>query len=124
MVFDEDRIDASRCGLSVEFAWKAVSSLYQEAVKPPVSWCRAEIEHELLFCLMGGFGVSYEHGRTASEILWQLEPFSEELEDCELFEIISSALMRPQFGPPKADGTPRRYRYPFQKASTIVKVRN
>ena len=113
--FDEEQVDAGRYGPSVELAWKAVSSLYEEAVKPPVSWCRAEVEHELLFCLMGGFGVSYEHGRTASEIVWQLEPFSEELEDCELFDIISSALMRPQFGPPKADGTLRRYRYPFQE---------
>ena len=124
VVFDEEGIDASRYGLSVELSWKGVSGLYKEAVKPPVWWCRAEVEHELLFCLMGGFGVSYEHGLTASQIVWQLEPFSEELEDCQLFDLISSALIRPQFGPPKADGTLRRYRYPFQKASTIVKVRN
>ena len=122
--FDEEQVNAGRYGPSVELAWEAVSSRYEEAVKPPVSWCRAEVEHELLFCLMGGFGVSYEHGRTASEIVWQLEPFSEKLEDCELFDMLSNSLMLPQFGPPKADGTLRRYRYPFQKASTIVKVRN
>ena len=124
MVLDAERTDASDIDEKFKSAWKAVSDLYKETFKPAESRSNAEVEQELLFCLMGGFGVSYEHGRTACEIVWQLEPFSEELEDCELFEIISSELLRPQFGPPKADGTLRRYRYPFKKASTIVKVRN
>ena len=40
-----------------------------------------------------------------------------------LFEAILSALMRPQFQPRRKDGSLRRYRFPKQKASLIVKAR-
>ena len=110
--------------LSVECAWGIVDDLYLEAIKPPATVGRIEVENELLFCLMGGFGITYEHGRSATEVIGQLRPFSEEWEDVDLLKAISDALMQPQFGPAKADGTPRRYRFPFQKASTIVKARN
>ena len=113
------------CGsLSVECAWSIVDDLYLEAIKSLGTMCRSEIENELLFCLLGGFGITYEHGRSAAEVICQLRPFSEEWEEHDLLKAISDALMQPQFGPAKADGTPRRYRFPFQKASNIVKARN
>ena len=114
----------SNGGLPVECAWGIVDDLYLEAIKPPAIIGRIEIENELLFCLMGGFSVTYEHGRSAAEVICRLRPFSEEWEDEDLFNAISTALMQPQFGPAKADGTPRRFRFPLQKASTIVKARN
>ncbi len=110
--------------LSVECAWHIVDELYLRAVQPRTSVESLEIESELLFCLMGGFGITYEHGRSAAEVIWQLRPFSEEWKDRDLFEAILDALMQPQFEPTKADGTLRRYRFPRQKASTIVKARN
>ena len=110
--------------LSVECAWRIVDDLYLQAVQPPGSVESLEIESELLFCLMGGFGITYEHGRSATEVIWHLRPFSEEWKDHDLFEAVSNELMQPQFEPAKTDGTLRRYRFPLQKASTIVKARN
>ena len=110
--------------LSVERAWRIVDDLYLRAVQPPTSMGSMEIESELLFCLMGGFGITYEHGRSAAEVVWQLRPFSKGWENHDLFEAISEALKQPQFEPAKTDGTLRRYRFPLQKATIIVKARN
>ena len=124
MSLDTAKMPMNRCKLSVECAWPIVDDLYVKAVQPPATIGRFEIESELLFCLMGGFGITYEHGRSAAEIIWQLRPFSEEWEDHDLLEAASDALMQPQFAPAKADGALRRYRFPLKKASTIVKARN
>ena len=110
--------------LSVESAWRIVDDLYVQAVQPPASVRSLEVESEMLFCLMGGFGITYEHGRSAAEVIWQLRPFSDEWEDDDLFEAVADALMQPQFQPAKADGTLRRYRFPLRKASTVVNARN
>ena len=110
--------------LSIERAWRIVDDLYLTAVQQPIVVESVEVETELLFCLMGGFGITYEHGQSAAKVIWQLRPFSEEWDDHDLFKALSDALMQPQFGPAKADGACRRYRFPLQKASTIVKVRN
>ena len=110
--------------LSVERAWRIVDDLYLQAVQPPASVRSLEVESELLFCLMGGFGITYEHGRSAAEVIWELKPFSYDWEDLDLFEAVSDALMQPQFQPARANGALRRYRFPFRKASTIVKARN
>ena len=110
--------------LSVEHAWRIVDDLYVQAVPLLPSNKNLEIESELLFCLMGGFGITYEHGRSAAEVLWQLRPFSEEWEDHDLFEAVLDELMQAQFTPMKADGTLRRYRFPRRKASIVVKARN
>ena len=110
--------------LSVEGAWHIVDDLYLQAVQPPAYIRSFEVESELLFCLMGGFGITYEHGRSAAEVIWELRPFSDEWEDHDLFEAVSDALIQPQFEPAKADGALRRYRFPIRKASVIVKARN
>ena len=108
---------------SMEGAWRVVGDLYCQAA------CRCEvvelheIEDELLFCLLGGFGITFEHGRSASATIRQLRPFSSDWNDEQLFEAILSALMRPQFEPRRRNGSLRRYRFPKQKASVIVKAR-
>ena len=58
--------------LSVERAWRIVDDLYLQAVQPSAPVGNLEVEIELLFCLMGGFGITYEHGRSAAEVIWQL----------------------------------------------------
>ena len=108
----------------MERAWRIVDDLYVQAVQPPTSVGSLEVENELLFCLMGGFGITFEHGRSAAEVVWQLRPFSSEWEDRDLLEAVSDALNHPQFEPTKTDGTLRRYRFPLQRAATIVKARN
>ena len=108
---------------SIGDAWRVVADLYCEAVRPSWSSACQEIEGELLFCLLGGFGVTYEHGRSAAAVISRLEPFSEDWDDDALFEAIVRALMRPQFEPRRQDGSFRRYRFPRHKASMIVNAR-
>lgn len=109
--------------MSIDDVWHIVADLYCEAVRPYGSSACLELERELLFCLLGGFGVTYEHGRSAAAILSGLDPFSEVWGDDELFEEIVQTLMQPQFEPQKSDGSLRRYRFPRQKASMIVNAR-
>ena len=114
----------SRGNLSVERAWRIVDDLYLQAVESSACVRSLEVERELLFCLMGGFGITYEHGRSAADVIWQLGPFSEEWKDDDLFEAVSNSLLQAQFQPAKADGALRRYRFPLRKASIIVKARS
>ena len=108
---------------SIGDAWRIVSDLYFEAVRPLVPPTDLELRDELLFCLLGGFGVTYEHSRSAAAIISNMDPFSEDWRDEELFEEIVQALMQPQFEPRRLDGTLRRYRFPRSKASVIVSAR-
>ena len=108
----------------IEGAWHVVGDLYSQAACPPGIVDPYELEDELLFCLLGGFGITYEHGRSACNAIRQLKPFSVEWTDENLSEAIAAALMRPQFEPRRMDGSLRRYRFPRQKASVIVKARN
>ena len=108
---------------SMEGAWRVVGDLYcQAAYRCEIAELH-EIEDELLFCLLGGFGITFEHGRSASATIRQLRPFSSDWKDEQLFEAILSALMQPQFEPRRRDGSFRRYRFPNQKASIIMKAR-
>ena len=109
---------------SLEGAWRVVGDLYCKAVGIPALVKPSEIEDELLFCLLGGFGITYEHGRSAYSTIRQLSPFSRDWQDEGLFNEISSVLMCPKFEPRKRDGSLRRYRFPKQKASAILKARH
>ena len=108
---------------SIEGAWLVVSDLYCLAACQSESVRLHGIEDELLFCLLGGFGITFEHGQSAYVTIRQLRPFSGDWKDEQLFETILAALMRPQFEPRRRDGSLRRYRFPKQKASVIVKAR-
>ncbi len=116
-------MEFSTRGWSLEEAWLACADLYCEKVEALVSLARNDVEHEILFCLLGGSGVTYEHSRSAAKIVADLEPFSESWDDDRLFEAIASNLSRPQFEPPRRDGTLRRYRFPQRKALLIVNAR-
>ena len=108
---------------SIEGAWRVVGDLYCQAVCLSVVVEREEIEDELLFCLLGGFGITYELGRSASSTITQLRPFSDGWNDEKLFEALLSEFMCPQFEPRRRDGSFRRYRFPKHKASVIVRAR-
>ena len=108
---------------SIESAWLVVGDLYCEAVYPSAVPKHCQIEDELLFCLLGGFGITYEHGRSAANGIKHLRPFSDGWSDEELFEEILSALEYPQFEPRRNDGSFRRYRFPKQKSRNIVRAR-
>lgn len=110
-------------GCEIEWAWRLCGDLFCTATTRPTSLSQADIEREILFCLLGGFGISFEHGRSAAEKLVPLTPFAEGREDDDLFDVVYSALSRDQFEPPRRDGSFRRYRFPKRKASLIVGAR-
>src|SRR5437868_374612 len=60
---------------SLEEAWRICADLFSDLPTPTLMPGSADSEHELLFCLLGGFGVSYEHNRSAVEVIAPLEPF-------------------------------------------------
>lgn len=108
---------------AIEEAWRTVADVYHRAVPAAGSAERGAVERELLFCLLGGYGISYEHGRSAAATISELQPFSTCWQDDDLFEAVVQALLQPQFEPRKSDGSFRRYRFPRRKASIIVKAR-
>ena len=108
---------------SIEGAWRVVGDLYCQAAYPCEVVELQAIEDELLFCLLGGFGITFEHGRSASATIRPLRPFASDWKDEQLFETILRALTQPQFEPRRRDGSLRRFRFPKQKASVILKAR-
>ena len=109
--------------LDVEDIWHAAEGLYRQAVTPAGVVRNEDVEDELLFCLLGGYGITEEHGRSAWQAVRRLEPFSEVWRDDDLFTRVMATLERPQFEPRRADGSLRRYRFPKRKAAIIVKAR-
>lgn len=110
-------------GPSMEETWTVVSDLYCNAVGLTPSFACEDLKHELLFCLLGGFGVSYEHGRSAATVVRELDPFGAGWRDDELTQEISQVLRQPQFEPRRRDGSLRSYRFPKRKAAVIVRAR-
>ena len=109
--------------IHMESHWRSVEAVYREAVALSRSVSHKDVEDELLFCLLGGYGITEEHGRSAWQTVRKLEPFAGVWGDDELFRILMATLEYPQFEPPRADGSPRRYRFPKQRAAIIVKAR-
>ena len=109
--------------LGVEDIWRVVEGLFLQAVTPAEVVRNEDVEDELLFCLLGGYGIIEEHGRSAWQAVRRLEPFSEVWRDDDLFTRIMATLELPQFEPRRADGSLRRYRFPKRKAAIIVKAR-
>ena len=120
----EDSWDHSLDGtIGIEGYWRSVEGAYRQTVVPSRIIDHADVEDELLFCLLGGYGITEEHGRSAWQAVRQLEPFSEVWRDDDLFTRIMATLELPQFEPRRADGSLRRYRFPKRKAAIIVKAR-
>src|SRR2546430_2041306 len=111
------------CSADLEAAWQVCADLFC-AVQTHPTLAQRDLEHELLFCLLGGHGVTFEHALSASASLMQLGPFTSRLEDDALLEQLRAELDKSQFEPPKQNGTLRRYRYPTRKADLIVRARS
>ena len=107
----------------LEKNWRSAERSYRLAVTPSKVVRHEDIEDELLFCLLGGYGITEEHGRSAWTTVRQLEPFSENWQDDDLFQQIMTTLEFPQFEPRRADGSLRRYRFPKRKSALIVEAR-
>jgi N-glycosylase/DNA lyase len=106
------------------WAWSACSDLYTRATAPrSLVPTRTQFERELLFCLLGGFGVCFELAVSAAARLTLLEPFSSKWSDSDLIQRLANELSLPQFEPRNAAGVTRRYRFPTRKAHLIVGAR-
>ena len=107
----------------LEDAWYICADLFCAATASPPVTCGASFETELVFCLLSGFGVSYEHALSASDRVRMLAPFDRSWDAVELELQLCHELEQPQFEPRRRDGTPRRYRFPRRKAELIVAAR-
>jgi N-glycosylase/DNA lyase len=107
----------------VETAWALCSDLYCAAVDRCVSPGVQALHRELVFCLLGGFGITYELARSAAARVAELRPFDAAWEDDRLGERLIIELGRAQFEPRRVDGELRRYRFPTRKAKLLVQVR-
>ena len=119
-----ERQDHRQCKtFGLEKDWQSAERKYCEAVTLSKVVRHEDIEDELLFCLLGGYGITEEHGRSAWQVVRRLEPFADVWRDDDLFTRIVATLELPQFEPRRADGSLRRYRFPKRKAAIIVRAR-
>lgn len=108
-------------GLDIHQAWVACADLFTEAVTRSVTPTEASFQRELLFCLLGGFGVSFEMAASASAVIDCLEPYAAHWSSDNLSDRIEQELRLPQFEPRTAAGGLRRYRFPARKAQTVAR---
>ena len=108
---------------SIEEAWEVCSDLFSEMTSVSADDSPKLLGQELLFCLLGGFGVSYELNRSAAGAVAELDPFAERWSDEELLTSLTRVLDSPSFEPRRRDGSLRRYRFPRKKAALIVDAR-
>lgn len=107
----------------LEDAWRACGDVFCQTIDSQMSTGYQDLDRELLFCLLGGFGITYEHDRSATEIVAALTPFADFWDDAILFDALVATLSQAQFEPARRDGSLRRYRYPARKATLIVGAR-
>jgi thermostable 8-oxoguanine DNA glycosylase len=114
----------TRTALDLASAWTTCAEVYCRVATPQFSApTRAQFERELLFCLLGGFGISFELALSASTTLWELDPFAPRWEEAEILDRICFELSQRQFEPRNASGSLRRYRFPNRKAHLILAAR-
>lgn len=102
--------------------WRAVWSAYHARYDAAVSCTpssESEFRDELVFCLLGGHGITFELSQSAAERMRELEVFGD-WERSQLECVIHDELSSPQFRPVKRDGSLRRYRYPAAKARLVA----
>ena len=115
--------DPNQCGNPIESAWGICSDIYSEILGCRSASIGREIESEMIFCLLGGFGVTYELCISAADLVSEMDPFAHHWSESRLFDELTRALNSPQFDPPRRDGSRRKYRFPVRKARLIVNAR-
>ena len=97
--------------------WHALAGTYECQPRPRASECA--LRQELVFCLLGGHGVSYELARSATDVVLSLSPFDTRWSALALRSALCDELSASKFDPRRRDGSLRRYRYPQRKAELI-----
>jgi len=99
--------------------WRRYGDAYERsAASGPAD--ETGIRRELVFCLLGGHGVTYELGLSATEVVMALQPFAVAWSRDTLQGVLEHELRSPQFEPRRVDGTLRRYRFPVRKARLVT----
>jgi len=99
-------------------SWRSLAPAYERRSRQMASECA--LRQELIFCLLGGHGVSFELARSATDVVLALSPFDRRWPPEVLASTLRSELGAPKFDPRRRDGTLRRYRYPCRKAELIT----
>ncbi len=107
----------------IEEAWSQCSDLYLEWHTSSTSRSYGRLENEILFCLLGGFGITYELCMSAARVVSAMRPFSDIWSDDLLLTNLKATLGSRSFEPRCRDGSLRRYRFPNRKAKLIVEAR-
>jgi N-glycosylase/DNA lyase len=101
--------------------WDEWGSTYATRVTSHDVQNEHQLRQELLFCLLGGHGITAELAASATERLWSLGILSPgRSPDADLEPAVAAELATPQFEPVKKNGDFRRYRYPQKKAIVIT----
>ena len=101
-----------------EQAWFSVAEHYEPAA-PPSRCSESALRQELIFCLLGGHGVTFELARSATDVVLALDPFDPSWATEPLCATVLDELAAQKFDPRRADGSLRRYRYPARKAVLV-----
>lgn len=104
-------------------AWRICEEVYRGATGKSACASAKRFGNELLFCLLGGYGISFELAVSASLVVGALDPFASDWDEALLFEELCALLGEPQFEPRTTSGALRRYRFPTRKARLIVDAR-
>ena len=81
------------------------------------------LRHELVFCMLGGHGVTFELALSAADVVMAICPFESFWTEIELEKVLREELSAPQFDPRRKDGSLRKYRYPNRKAQLLLQAR-
>jgi hypothetical protein len=116
---------ASLAGRTTEWhpLWMAFAQAYEELVDAPHAADEEAFRDELVFCLLGGHGVTYELTSSVLPVVRRLDIFAARWTPGRLERVIARELARPQFEPRRSDGSLRRYRFPNRKARLLVAAR-
>jgi N-glycosylase/DNA lyase len=107
-----------------ERMWPAFEQAYNELIPATPPAGETELRQELLFCLLGGHGITYELGSSALLAVAGLDVFCPEHEPDILSKELLALLQERRYGPPRMDGSPRRYRFPARKSTLIMAARD
>jgi thermostable 8-oxoguanine DNA glycosylase len=106
-----------------QFIWPAFEQAYAELAPADAVATEPGLRRELLFCLLGGHGVTFETSRSAAQAVDELDVFADDHDAASLHASIVATLESPRFEPIRKDGTLRRYRFPRRKATLICQAR-
>jgi thermostable 8-oxoguanine DNA glycosylase len=104
--------------------WAAFAQAYTECVAGQDAADEDAFRRELVFCLLGGHGITYELSVSTLAVVDRLDIFAPRWSRRTLAAVVEGELIRPQFEPRRKDGSLRRYRFPRRKAKLIAAARD